>query len=74
MADEADAAQRIEELQRRVALDAMRRAIATERDAGREDCEDCGGFIPPPRLQAIPGATRCTRCQSIFDHQNRTGR
>lgn len=74
MADDADAAQRIEELQRRVALEAMRRAIAVGRNSGREDCEDCGDEIPEPRLQAVPGATRCTDCQIVFEHQNRVGR
>jgi RNA polymerase-binding protein DksA len=30
-------------------------------------CEDCGEDIPVERLRAYPGATRCVRCQSVFE-------
>jgi RNA polymerase-binding transcription factor DksA len=34
-------------------------------------CEDCGGRIAPERLEAIPNATRCVRCQGAWDQANR---
>lgn len=30
-------------------------------------CEDCGDRIPKARLLAVPDATRCIRCQIIFE-------
>jgi DnaK suppressor protein len=27
-------------------------------------CEDCGQQIPPRRLEVVPAATLCVRCQS----------
>lgn len=67
MADEADAAQRVENLQRDLALEGMRRTLRHLHSAGREDCEDCGFDIPQERREAVPGATRCTPCQTIHD-------
>lgn len=34
-------------------------------DYGR--CEDCGQWIPPARLKAMPYATRCLECQSRWE-------
>ncbi len=34
-------------------------------------CEDCGKPIPAKRLEAIPGATRCVKCQEIYENENR---
>ena len=31
-------------------------------------CSACGKIIPPERLQAIPGATLCARCQQDEEH------
>jgi len=42
-------------------LDAALRRIA---DGNFGTCVDCGGEIPLARLQAQPGAARCTECQA----------
>ena len=31
------------------------------------DCLDCGEEIPVQRIQKVPGATRCVRCQAIVE-------
>lgn len=31
-------------------------------------CADCGAAIPAPRLVANPAATRCVKCQEVFEH------
>jgi DnaK suppressor protein len=33
-------------------------------------CEDCSRQIAPERLEALPDATRCVRCQSIWEQTN----
>lgn len=30
-------------------------------------CEDCGELIPDKRLQAVPGTTRCVKCQEEYE-------
>jgi RNA polymerase-binding transcription factor len=30
-------------------------------------CEDCGGEIGAERMEVLPEATRCVRCQADFD-------
>jgi RNA polymerase-binding protein DksA len=30
-------------------------------------CEECGDDIPLERLRVNPGATRCVRCQSVYE-------
>jgi DnaK suppressor protein len=34
-------------------------------------CADCGADIPPGRLKALPFATLCVSCQSVFDRRSR---
>lgn len=34
-------------------------------------CEDCGRPIGAERLEAIPTATRCIRCQAEWEQTNR---
>jgi DnaK suppressor protein len=34
-------------------------------------CEDCGRPIGAERLEAIPTATRCVRCQAEWEQSNR---
>lgn len=34
-------------------------------------CETCGGAINPERLEALPYATQCIRCQQQTDRQSR---
>lgn len=47
------------------------RAVRTQKgDWDWEDavrCEDCGGEIPEARLRALPGVTRCVKCQTEID-------
>ena len=31
-------------------------------------CADCGDVIPTPRLIANPAATRCVKCQEVYEH------
>jgi RNA polymerase-binding transcription factor DksA len=33
-------------------------------------CIDCGGLIPPARVEAIPNVQRCTKCQSLFESRD----
>lgn len=32
-----------------------------------ENCDDCGDTIGTERLQKIPGAIRCRRCQNAYE-------
>lgn len=32
-------------------------------------CIDCGKPIPAARLEAVPGALRCVKCQHLFEQQ-----
>ena len=34
-------------------------------------CADCGGEIGAERLEALPGAVRCIRCQGAWEQANR---
>ena len=34
------------------------------------DCEDCRDEIPEARRKAVPGCTRCTKCQTIYDRSH----
>ena len=59
-------------------LDAIRRAIAaTEAALRRLDngtfgfCEGCGQVIPDERLEVLPHANRCVRCQQLCDSRDR---
>jgi DnaK suppressor protein len=60
-----------EGLDREVALETTREQMLekiehalTRLDEGRYgQCEDCGGGIPPARLDALPYATRCVECE-----------
>jgi DnaK suppressor protein len=52
--------------------DAAQAEHARERQAsgGYGTCEDCSQQIAPERLEALPDATRCVRCQSAWDQAN----
>lgn len=39
-------------------------ALERIRDASYGECDTCGGDIPPARLQALPFATLCVKCQT----------
>jgi RNA polymerase-binding protein DksA len=59
--DNAEARRDLRELQ---ALDA---ALARLGEGTYGICEDCGDDIPLERLRVNPGATRCVRCQSVYE-------
>ncbi|OYZ76059.1 TraR/DksA C4-type zinc finger protein [Polaromonas sp. 17-63-33] len=45
----------------------MRNVQARLEGTGQSDCKDCGEPIPCDRREAMPGANRCTKCQSTFE-------
>jgi RNA polymerase-binding protein DksA len=59
--ESAEARRDIRELQE---LDA---ALARLAEGAYGICTDCGDDIPVERLRVNPGATRCVRCQSVFE-------
>ncbi|MEN4499975.1 TraR/DksA family transcriptional regulator [Enterobacter hormaechei subsp. xiangfangensis] len=64
MADFADDASAVEELQRNAALSAHRvnrNAVSAER------CEECDEPIPEPRRAAVPGCQTCASCQADLE-------
>ncbi len=54
-------------------LDREAEAHAEQRRAegGYGLCEDCGRQIGAERLEALPAATRCVRCQASWEQANR---
>jgi len=60
-------------IQRILEEDAARAEHARERMArgGYGVCEDCGRKIAPERLEALPEATRCVRCQAALEQAGR---
>ena len=46
------------------ALDQIEAAIERIEDGSYGQCEECGGKIPKPRLEAIPYAALCVQCAS----------
>ena len=67
--DEADIAQRNQELLERRNLEAQLANMPHGESA--EECEECGAPIPEKRRQAAPGCTRCIRCQEDFERSRR---
>jgi len=43
------------------------RSEAAGANEGPRECEDCGEPIPDARRRAMPGCTRCIRCQEKFE-------
>lgn len=48
-------------------IPALDRAIEKIKEGTSGECDDCGDEIPPERLKAVAGATRCVGCQEIFE-------
>ena len=68
MADFADDASAVEELQRNAALSAHR----INRDAvSAVKCEECGDKLPEARRKAYPGCTMCVDCQGVIELRNK---
>lgn len=71
MADFADDASAVEELQRNAALSAHR----INRDAvSATHCSDCGEGIPQLRRVKVPGCQRCASCQQDSELRQKQGR
>lgn len=71
MADFADDASAVEELQRNAALSAHR----INRDAvSATHCSDCGEDIPDLRRVKVPGCQRCASCQQDEEVRMKYGR
>lgn len=74
MADEADAAQRLELAERTESLARMQRRTYEQPRlsiAGQRVCLDCDVPIDPLRLRAIPTAVRCLECETIRERLRR---
>lgn len=74
MADIIDSAQEAEDLARKAALASM--PVADLGDGpqiidGKACCVDCEAEIPPARLAARPGCSRCTGCQDEHERLER---
>ena len=51
--------------------DAVNRVRARlPRGESLENCEECGGAIPPARREAIPGVRLCVKCQAERDKES----
>lgn len=71
MADFADDASAVEELQRNAALSAHR----INHDAvSAKHCSDCGEGIPQLRRVKVPGCQRCASCQQDSELRQKQGR
>ncbi|HGT9291869.1 TraR/DksA family transcriptional regulator [Enterobacter kobei] len=71
MADFADDASAVEELQRNAAFSAHR----INRDAvSATHCSDCGEDIPELRRVKVPGCQRCASCQQDSELRQKQGR
>ncbi len=46
------------------ALDQIEAAIERIEDGSYGQCEECGGKIPKPRLEALPYVALCVQCAS----------
>jgi DnaK suppressor protein len=55
-----------------VTADAIRRALASIDDGRFGRCQSCGEPIADDRLQAVPWALLCMRCQSVGEHGRAT--
>lgn len=57
-------------------VDELRRistALRRASDGSYGLCQDCDVAIPMPRLEAEPTASRCVRCQELFEKTHATG-
>lgn len=54
-----------------VAAEVERARKRMAQGVGRERCEDCEDPIPLARRLAVPGVSRCVRCQEAADRDER---
>ena len=61
MVDDADISSEVEEIARRISLEAAlkRQRIGVE---SLSECEECGETIPEPRRRAVAGCRLCIDC------------
>lgn len=52
-------------------LESLDRAIHLAQNGAYGICEQCGERIDPARLEILPQATLCLRCQRLFEQRNR---
>jgi len=52
-------------------LESLDRAIHLAQNGAYGICEQCGERIDPARLEILPQATMCLRCQRQFEQRNR---
>ena len=62
----------IQSLQRK--LDSIDHALQSAKSGTYGQCETCGDRIDPARLEIIPEAALCLRCQREYERRNRRGR
>lgn len=68
MADIADKAAELEQIQRDEALERTRGLFnGCPQHLLPVRCCDCSVSIPMARLRAVPGTKRCADCQEVFD-------
>lgn len=56
-----------------VLLSNVERALEKIHNGTYGRCDHCGGIIAPARLEALPWATQCMRCQQDFDQKLANG-
>jgi phage/conjugal plasmid C-4 type zinc finger TraR family protein len=61
MVDEADISSEVEEISRRISLEAALKRQNTGAESLSE-CEQCGEIIPEPRRRAVAGCRLCIDC------------
>ncbi|MEZ4395109.1 MAG: DksA/TraR family C4-type zinc finger protein [Polyangiales bacterium] len=60
-----------EQIDATVAAEVERARMRLAQGVSREVCEDCDGAIPLARRLAVPGVSRCVRCQEEADRDAR---
>jgi DnaK suppressor protein len=55
-------------------LESLDRAMQLAQRGNYGICESCGDRIDPARLEILPQATLCLKCQREFERRNRRGR
>lgn len=52
-------------------LELIQETLQRMEDGSYGHCQSCGQLINPERLEALPYATQCIRCQELTEHQGR---
>ena len=62
----------VQSLQRKLA--SLDHAIQSAQNGTYGMCEGCGGRIDPARLEILPQATMCLKCQREYERRNKRNR